>query len=664
MSSAKETNPDEASMECKPLLRAATNDLFRKNAFRITGLSVDTTARDIAKHAEKLKVLAELGQNPHVNEAFPLRPSPTVEDIREAIQKLKDPEKRLIDEFFWFWPQNFGESRSDAGIQALERGDLKGAFEIWMSKRKHPIEGVVATHNLALIFHIRALDWENHALKAEIDAERRAKVTKYWETAFYRWERIVANEQLWEKVVARIHQLNEPQFRNGFARRMRASLPMALDKVNAELAIAFAESGKLEPALLHVQLMRATSEGSAAAEKTAELVLTPARKRVTEQIRQVKERADKDPDDAITVARQLLEHVRAPLALFDLFFDKFDKHSDFRNDVFDGVAEICDRLQVTYYNATNDNETCLEFLKVVLPFAASTDVREQIEKNIATLKSIAASKKLEPIYELLKSIQDGKVPTERRISRSIEHPYHRLRRFEREVAAAIDVAARELADHSAEKNELLESVAIVLRGISLEAWNTYQDGRTAAQANLLALKYAVSAELKQRLAEDKATLVQHKTQQREERRKSLIGILIFVAFGVGVAVLNQFSSSSSNQSSSAQYSAPSTLGNGNSGDSVYRTPNSPPSNLDLDREKTEIESERAELQSLESQVQDFGQQIRRDRRNLDPTNEFEVDAYNAKIRRYNALVQQYESARAAFNQKVDNYNEKRRAYSR
>jgi hypothetical protein len=393
--------------------------------------------------------------------------------------------------------------------------------------------------------------------------------------------------------------------------------------------------------------MRATSEGSANAGKTAELVLAPARKRVSEQIRQAKERADNDPRDAITTARQLLEHVRDPLSLFDLFFDKY---SYFRNDVFDEVAEICNRLQVMYYNATNDNETCLEFLKVVLPFAASTDLREQIEKNIASLKRIAASKKLEPVYELLKSIQESKIPTKRGISCSIEHPYHRLRRFQQNVAAAIDIAARELADDSAEKNELLESVAIVLRGISLEAWNTYQDGSTAAQANLLALKYASSAELKQWLAEDKATLAQHKTQRREKRRKSLIAISIFVALVVGVAVVGKYSSTSSNQFSS--------------GDGVYSTPNSPPSDLDLDHEKTEIESERARVQSLNYRVQDLDQQIRRDRRNLDPTNEFEVDAYNAKIGRYNALVQQYESARAAFNQKVDNYNAKLRAYSR
>jgi hypothetical protein len=91
----------EEKLECKPLINAATRNLYRNNAFRITGLPIDATNREIAKHVEKLKMMAELGQT-QIGEksAFGLNPPPTTDDIREAIQKLKDPELRVIDEFF------------------------------------------------------------------------------------------------------------------------------------------------------------------------------------------------------------------------------------------------------------------------------------------------------------------------------------------------------------------------------------------------------------------------------------------------------------------------------------------------------------------------------------------------------------------------------------
>src|SRR5262245_48144452 len=112
-----------ASASCRPLLDAATPELFRANAFRITGLPVDATTREITKHADRLKMMEELGQGDSAHAAaFALKPPPTVDQIRDAIQKLKDPERRIVDELFWFWPERFGKSASDPAICALAAG--------------------------------------------------------------------------------------------------------------------------------------------------------------------------------------------------------------------------------------------------------------------------------------------------------------------------------------------------------------------------------------------------------------------------------------------------------------------------------------------------------------------------------------------------------------
>lgn len=497
-------NRRSSKEECKPLIDAATKDLFRKNAFRITGLSVDATAREVARHADKLKMLAELGQDPHTqNSAFPMKPPPSLDDIREAIQKLKDPEKRLVDEFFWFWPEEFGKSQTDPAIQALAKGDLSSAIDIWSAKEKSPTDGAVASHNLALVFHVTALDWENYAVKNTVEAERREKMTKYWKGAFSRWETLVTNDKFWEQVVSRIRQLNEPNLPTGFARRIRATLPEALDKINAELAVAFAESGKIELARLHIQFMRETHQGLDNVERTAELVLRPAISRFKDQIKHAEESAKGTPQDGANAAKELFQHAQRAAFLFDLFFGK---ENDLRNDLLDEAVAVCNRLQVAYHDAIHDDETCLEILNSVLPLATSIELRQQIEKNIATLNGFAANKKLEPVYALLKSIQDSK-----------ESPSVRLARFKRDAVAAIVKAAGVtgfsenygyLSATSTDFMELFDSAAIVLRGISLDAWNNHHDRQTAAAANDLAVKHATNPELKQRLAEDKKALQQ------------------------------------------------------------------------------------------------------------------------------------------------------------
>src|ERR1700740_944528 len=53
-------SPDTASRNI--LLEQVGLNLYRENAFRVTGLAVDASTKEIARHADKLKIMEELGQ--------------------------------------------------------------------------------------------------------------------------------------------------------------------------------------------------------------------------------------------------------------------------------------------------------------------------------------------------------------------------------------------------------------------------------------------------------------------------------------------------------------------------------------------------------------------------------------------------------------------------
>jgi hypothetical protein len=297
--------------------------------------------------------------------------------------------------------------------------------------------------------------------------------------------------------------LNEPNLPTGVARRMRATLPEALNKVNAELAVAFADSGKLELARLHIQFMRETNQGLASVEKTAELVLTPARNRLKEQILRARESAQQNPATAHEAARILIENARPLLNVFDLFFGE---QEHFQKELFDEAATTVVNCLVAYQRKTGDNETFVKLLERTLPLAESVEVRRRVEENIGIGKGNLKGNEFDSVYALLKSIQDSK-----------ESPSLRLARFKRDAVAAIVKAAGVsgfsetygyLSATSADFKELFDNAAIVLRGISLDAWNNHHDRQTAVAANELAVRHATSPDLKQRLAEDERTLQQ------------------------------------------------------------------------------------------------------------------------------------------------------------
>ncbi len=623
-------------------MESATANLFQNNAFRITGLPVDATTREITKHADKLKLMEELGQGANFHSSVvALRPPPTMDHIRVALQKLQDPEKRLIDEFFWFWPEEFGQRDSDAGIQAVLRGGLDQAVEIWSSREDEPGTGIVAMHNLAVLYHLCAVEWDAHAVCAGADDARRAKTTKYWRASLKRWERLLADDCLWDKVTNRIRQTDDARLSTGFAGRMRASLPWALSKINLELALAYAEAGKPEEARVHIQITRQASHGLYISEKIAATVLTPTKTRLKEHLRIARERVERNPADGASAGRELIEQANRCLALFDLFFDR---KSETRNELSDEVASTCNQVQVSYHKATGEDATCLEVLGAALPFATAVELRQQIEKNIQTLAGNLKFKKLDRAYSLLNSIQDDQAS-----------PAQKLNRFHLEATVALSLAAASLTKGSEDHSQLSNFAAAVLRGIALDAWNKHQDKDTALAATDLALEYAVSPELRARLLEDDTALVsmQNPQRQRQDSNKTGLGCLVGIGILVVIAIANSCNSDlRTSTPSNGSYTPPSSVSVPAPSPSV----SAPAPGPSYASERSEIESERSRIEDLENQVEQLGREIESERLYLDRRSQYAVNQFNNKVDRYNTLARQAKAATAAFNQKVENYN--------
>lgn len=369
-----------SSTECLPLLEAANLNIYRENPFRITGLPVDATTKEISRHADKLKQMEELGYGQLANTAaFALNPPPTVDQIREAMRRLKEPELRLIDEFFWFWPKTFGESASDPALQALRAGDMSKAYEIWEAEERSYEPAFVAKHNIAVMLHLIALDWTLYHLNAEVDAQSEEKIRGYWKDSFKRWEKVPADDRLWDSLKDRIRSLNEPRLTTGFGRRLADTLPIALDKINAEAGLRFAEQGRLELARAHVEFMRETHQGLDDVAKTAEMVLAPLRKRVRQHIQTARETTQKDRKQGGEAAKLLVDECTRMHFLYELFHTK-DAHQ--KTELFDDVAAASIDCIVGYQRATGDDQLYVEVLRRTMPLATAAEVRERIQENL------------------------------------------------------------------------------------------------------------------------------------------------------------------------------------------------------------------------------------------------------------------------------------------
>ncbi|HSI86338.1 MAG: hypothetical protein ACAI35_13145 [Candidatus Methylacidiphilales bacterium] len=472
--------------ECAPLLKAAHINIYRENSFRITGIPADASEKDIKKHADKLKMLEELGYAQNAKPpAFALDPSPSVDQIRDAMQRIKDPEDRLVDEFFWFWPKGPGKGTDDPAIQAVLNGEANKAQEIWVEMEASPEHNYIAWHNLAVMYHLMALDWTVVHITSKVTEEHERVIVGYWKDSFARWEKIASDDRVWDAMKARIKTLDDPRLTTGFVRRFCSTLPEALDKINAEVALRFGEQGRTDWAKIHIDFMKSTHQGIDDVEKTAELVLAPTRKRIRQHLKAAIEDSEKSPETGTIIARRLVEQCKPLHLLFQLFHGVSSPHT---TELFDDVANALNSCISDYNIKTKDYSHSTELYREALNFATAEEVRKLIESNIEISERNARKHALAPIFTRVDELLESK-----------EKNKERLKKFNKIFMPQL----MELLEKEPASSETITMVcdkfANAIEKIGIDAYNIERDYATAAAAGRIALKLIQDPEDRERI---------------------------------------------------------------------------------------------------------------------------------------------------------------------
>jgi hypothetical protein len=490
---------------CTALMEVAHPKLYRENGFRIAGLHVDASPKELSKHADKLKIMDQIGYGHAGNTAaFPLEPLPSLDQIREAMQRLKDPEKRLVDEFFWFWPEVSGESSKDEALQALAGGDGARAYDIWTDRKGVSSSSAVAYHNLAVLMHMLALDWTRSYIDSTPDEEAAKRIKDYWRKANRYWKRTNENDFVWDVVKGRIRTLDDERLTTGFGRRMRGVLPEALCLINASLALAYLEQDKTDYAKMHLSFVQDFGLSGKQQEKVFDTLLNPYRKRLLQAAQALE--AEAKPASKLDMGISLATEAAEKFRLFDFFYGTA---SEQRTELFDQVSLACVNAVSVYTNDTEVTDSCVQLLRLSLTLSYQDDLRERINTFIKNVEVALRRKSLAPFFDIFKTIQESKSTPEAKLTKVKEY-----------VMPKIMAWIESEGSQSVLSGDLLDGVAILLRDISIEAFNTHSDFKSSVEACNLAIKLARGAEVMEQLKKDQAHLKKVDDQTTLRRRLS------------------------------------------------------------------------------------------------------------------------------------------------
>lgn len=401
------------------LLRVAVSpELYRQNPFRLLGVSIYSSDRDIKKQGELLEMMIKRGGGSATQSKGPLPLEVALDQhsVREALHRLMDTEKRFVDEFFWFWPESAEGAKTDTSLLALAGNDIKTASDIWSRQETQWGNDGIAIHNMAVLYHTLALDVELNQSSSNFNQNER---DGHWEKAFYYWKLLLETEAFWGRINTRIRELNDPRLTVAFGRKLRIELPQTLLSINAKLASISAGRGHKEDAERHFRLMRLSGFDIADLEETGNEAVEPIRIQVEKLCAELLAQADADPDNANAITNRLTDEAKP---LLETVNNILPEGNTTRDGMHDMVAITILECAINFGNKTDRWSEALLLLTSATTIATGELAQHRVNENILIFRCLEISAKL---WKIQKSDKDDEKKA-KSIKSQVIPPYKKI----------------------------------------------------------------------------------------------------------------------------------------------------------------------------------------------------------------------------------------------
>ncbi len=220
----------------EPLLNLVTKELYQVNPFRVLSLPINASMKQISRKKKSLGLRIELEATPNQIRVglLPLEPAPDRDLINKSIEQLRNPHSRSIYGLFWLWPMNLSKNE---GVNLLYEKKLRNALEYWRKKEYFDNSGCISKHNLAIVFHLTAIDIEHDIIEGVATEKEIETCNSLWKSTYARWVDLINSDIFEDCFSKQLRSIDGIRLPSDVLRKICQTLPRALLSINAELAV-------------------------------------------------------------------------------------------------------------------------------------------------------------------------------------------------------------------------------------------------------------------------------------------------------------------------------------------------------------------------------------------------------------------------------------------
>ncbi len=351
------------------------------NPYRILGLNVEATQREIAKRVSDIEVYEAMGKSfsSEYDRVVPGKISRTDSTLAAALSKLEMDDSRLLYSLFWFGTSEYDDSNSEA-LKSLLGGEEERAHKVWRSATKEQLTYKNATSYKNYSVYLIHLSVADDQLDLGLFMKGISYACEFLNSNYF-------EDYSWT--------VNGSEYSLNRAKIYRAYCDWILESISKDERT----SSNVKRAISALDPL-----GFDAIEYAVDVFTRDEVRRVEESVLKAKQLRDESPKEANKWGKQLASNVNGTVRILKSLFPADDLRYQIIADKFSDELLQC---SIHYFNSSNEEvdfqvDDSIKLLNYSAQFAASERLKDKIKENDSFISEWKASAADRAKFKLVK----------------------------------------------------------------------------------------------------------------------------------------------------------------------------------------------------------------------------------------------------------------------